>query len=694
MLNSKLHLLYVSALSPMEVHMKNTRYTHFSFIVVTILVLIFSFTLEGCSGGGGSSDTGTTSSDKTPPKIVSTAPANKATGVAINSIFSATFSEVMDPASFSSANFYINGVPATISSKCSSAFLFPTSDLTPSTSYIVTIAGVTDSAGNAMTTPYSGTFNTGSSAPVLAIAAGFAHTMIVKSDGTLWAWGNNSYGQLGDGTLISKTSPTQIGTAVNWSKVAGSQPYTLGLRSDGTLWTWGDTMSTVTSPVQIGTSAQFSAIAMNSAAFYPSNAGLKSDGTLWTWGGDNSSGQLGNGTTGNGSSNATGTPAQIGSATNWSAVSAGTLHRMALRSDGTLWAWGSNSHGQLGDGTLISKNSPTRIGSATNWSAVSAGGGHTIALKSDGTLWAWGLNTFGQLGDGTTANRSTPTQIGSAANWSAVSAGSSHTIALRSDGTLWAWGVNSSGQLGDGTTVDKTSPTQIGTATNWSSTAAGDSHNVALRSDGTLWAWGLNTYGQLGDGTTTNRTAPVQVNFGSAMVPSAPSGVTATAGTAQITVSWSNVSYATSYDIYYSTSSPVSTTNGTKIACVTSPFTGTGLLTGTTYYIIVVASNGYGDSAASSTASATTPVTTVTPPGTGGGTYYWANWNCTSSQCASVMGATSGSTGQFCSLADCTACNAKGCIGIYGATCSTTATSTKRTVSASNGVCLQSGVDF
>ena len=189
-------------------------------------------------------------------------------------------------------------------------------------------------------------------------------------------------------------------------------------------------------------------------------------------------------------------------------VAAGDNYTVAVRSDGTLWAWGENRRGQLGDGTTTNRSSPVQIGTDSDWQSVAAASAHTVALKRDGTLWAWGHNSSGQLGDGTTVSKTSPVQVGSATNWQSVAAGGSHTVALKSDGTLWAWGANSNGQLGDGTTVNKTSPVQIGTATNWQSVAAGSDHTVAVKSDGTLWAWGDNYYGQLGDGTTTQQKQP------------------------------------------------------------------------------------------------------------------------------------------------------------------------------------------
>jgi alpha-tubulin suppressor-like RCC1 family protein len=149
-------------------------------------------------------------------------------------------------------------------------------------------------------------------------------------------------------------------------------------------------------------------------------------------------------------------------------VAAGDEFTVAVRRDGTLWAWGSNDWGQLGDGTFTARTSPEQIGTATDWASVAAGYSHTVAIRSDGTLWAWGYNNDGQLGDGTTTNNTSPEQIGTATDWASVTAGHQHTVAIRSDGTLWAWGDNSLGQLGDGKAPSISYvPEQIGTATNW-----------------------------------------------------------------------------------------------------------------------------------------------------------------------------------------------------------------------------------
>jgi alpha-tubulin suppressor-like RCC1 family protein len=294
-------------------------------------------------------------------------------------------------------------------------------------------------------------------------------------------------------------------------KLAAGTAHTLFIDANGALWAWGynaqgqlgqgANSNAVIVPVQVGSATNWTAV----AAGYLHSMAIKSDGTLWAWG-SNSYGQLGDG-----SNTYRYSPVQVGSATNWVAVAGGALHSLAIKSDGTLWAWGYNLQGQLGVGDGASRNTPVQVGTATDWMTVASGSQHSLAIKSDGTLWAWGFSSYGQLGDGSTTNRYAPVQVGAASNWTAVDGGLEHSLAINNAGTLWAWGRNIKGQLGDGSNSDRSSPVQVGTAATWTALAAGIAHSLATQSNGTLWAWGSNEHGQLGDGSNTDRNAPVQV---------------------------------------------------------------------------------------------------------------------------------------------------------------------------------------
>lgn len=296
------------------------------------------------------------------------------------------------------------------------------------------------------------------------IAAGSVHTLAVKNDGTLWAWGTNAFGQLGDGTTTNRTTPVQVGTDNNWSSVyASSGAYSLALKTNGKLWAWGA----------------------------------------------NAFGQLGNGT--NTDANV---PVQVGAGNDWLSISPGNEHVLALKTNHTLWAWGINNMAQLGDGSNVNSNTPEQIGTENDWSMVVAGFETSMALKNNGSIWAWGNNMNGIFGNGTTNTASSvPIQVSATNDWSRLSI-SGHAMAKKIDGSLWAWGYNVEGQLGDGTTTDRFSPVQIGTDTDWDTVITGGNFTLGLKNDGTLWHWGNNTFGQYGNGTWfPTSTVPLQNPF-------------------------------------------------------------------------------------------------------------------------------------------------------------------------------------
>ena len=292
----------------------------------------------------------------------------------------------------------------------------------------------------------------------------------------LFTWGRQSAGTLGDNiaTNSSKSSPGQVGSGTTWAEVEVNRydgQHSLALKRDGTLWTWGSNFrgqlglnlpgaNYKSSPTQIGSSTDWASI----SAGRESSGAIKTTGTLWLWGNQSYGAMAGAGPGGGNASS----PTQIGSLTNWSKLAKGDTTAMAIKTDGTLWAWGQNTDGHLGINSVSNNvDSPVQVGAGTTWSEVSVGQKCVMAIKTDGTLWAWGLNDYGQLGLGNIINRSSPTQVGAGTTWMKVTSGHGTGAAIKTDGTLWTWGRNDRGQLGLNLNsgIYTSSPSQVGSST-------------------------------------------------------------------------------------------------------------------------------------------------------------------------------------------------------------------------------------
>jgi len=410
-----------------------------------------------------------------------------------------------------------------------------------------------------------------------ALAAGLGLLATASAQDTVWAWGANDKGQLGDNSTTERHEPVGVHHLTRIVGVSAGMALSFALRSDGTVWAWGDgrigylgdgrTDAEEHEPIQVHSLGDVVAISSGDLHCLA----LRNDGTVWAWGSDYY-GQVGN----DSSVMDPYEPVLVHNLTDAVAVAGGFGHSLAIRNDATVCAWGDNYFGELGDGTTGgTSHAPVQTLNLTDVVAIAAGNGHSLALRSDGTVWAWGANSHGQLGNDSTTPRDVPVQVHNLAGVVAIAAGHTHSLALASDGTVWAWGNNYAGKLGDNTTTERHEPVQVHGLTQVVALAGGHQHSFALKSDGTVWAWGWNTTGQLGDDSTTERHEPVQVHsltgataiaagyghglaigVAGAPTPHAPTGLWASDGTfpSKVRVTWDPSPGATSYDVWRHTS--------------------------------------------------------------------------------------------------------------------------------------------
>ncbi len=317
-------------------------------------------------------------------------------------------------------------------------------------------------------------------------------------DGSVWAWGINASGELGDGKGGYDYNAELVLNLADAQELSSGSVHSLVIRSDSRVWGWGQNYigclgicgtSQAPAPVQVTEGEGYSRV----AAGHDHSLGLKTDGTVWGWG-CNEAGQLGDGTEYSSSE-----PVQAIGLEDIIAIAAGEGFSMALQDDGTVWTWGSGNC--IGNGTWDNSNVPVHLTTLEGITAISARCYSPLALKSDGTVWAWAGMYYGN----------SPVQVTGLSNITNVASGASFYLAMSNDGTVWAWGCNFCGQLGDGTNDDSETPVQVSGLSNVTAICAGGDHAMAMKNDGTLWAWGSDGVGQLGNGTAVDSNVPVRV---------------------------------------------------------------------------------------------------------------------------------------------------------------------------------------
>ena len=351
------------------------------------------------------------------------------------------------------------------------------------------------------------------------VSAGGEDTCAVQTNRTLWCWGSDRHGVLGDyRTDGNVPAPQRVGLRAGWVQVAVGMNHACAVRNDHSLWCWG---SGADGELGIGTTAQHDhpmQVAGGDGYAFVTGAGgydcaIRVDGTLWCWG-SNSNGNLGNGDEVDQLS-----PVQVGTATDWTLVSAGPAIACGAQADGSGWCWGNGINGQLGNGQYgagTHSDVPLQLPGGDVWASVSPGGGATCGIEDSGTLWCWGSNFWGEMGNGTTQafpDQTTPIQVGVRTGWVQVGSGNQYVCALHGEPTLWCWGNGVSGELGTGrASGDQTVPARVGSSPNWVQVSVGFASTCGIQRGHTLWCWGDNSYGEAGTGSFASPlTTPQQV---------------------------------------------------------------------------------------------------------------------------------------------------------------------------------------
>jgi len=371
--------------------------------------------------------------------------------------------------------------------------------LVPATSNSYTVAAC-DAAGNCSAASSSATATVLRSLSSIAISGPASIYGGASAPYSVLASYDNGTSSIVTATLsLIGPAATLTGSTITATKVTSDQTVTLSAS-----YTEGNISKSVTTSVQIKTFSLTSILRQHLASACNHVAELKSDGSVWAWG-SNESGQLGDNTYFSRSS-----PAIVSGLGRAMAVSTGCSHTMALLTDGTVWAWGSNGSGQLGDGTYTTRIVPIQVSGLSGVVGIASGYYHSLALKSDGSVWAWGQNDIGQLGNGTTTYSTTPVQVTGLVNIIAIGSGSWHSMAINATGSVLLWGNNGSNQVDASTSTYRTAPVSLSGISNAVAVAGGNYHTVVLKNDGSVWSMGYNGRGQIGNGTTVSSSNVVQ----------------------------------------------------------------------------------------------------------------------------------------------------------------------------------------